>query len=38
VLGYTPEQLTALPDFTETGTTPLAANATIRVALAKPAH
>jgi hypothetical protein len=38
MLGFTPEQLTALPDFTETGTTPLAADATIRVALAKPAH
>jgi hypothetical protein len=38
MLGFTPEQLTALPDFTESGTTKLAADATIRVALAKPAH
>lgn len=36
--GFTPEQLEALPDFEETRATPLAADAIIRVALAKPAH
>ena len=38
VFGRTPEQLQAAPDFTATGTAPLAADARILVALAKPAH
>lgn len=38
VFGLTPEQLNGTPDFTATGSAPLAADARILVALAKPAH
>ena len=38
MLGCTPEQLEALPSFAGAGAKPLAADTTIRVALAKPAH
>jgi hypothetical protein len=38
VFGRTPEQLNASPDFVAAGATPLAADARISVALAKPAH
>ncbi|GAB0117831.1 hypothetical protein [Acidisoma sp. 7E03] len=38
VVAFTPAQLATFPRFTDTGTTPLPDDATIKVGLAKPSH